>query len=297
MIGIEDRKIEMRQIVILLFLTCALLASNPSSACTVFCTSKGGAVLAGNNEDWKNPNTKIWFVPAKYGKYGGVYFGFDQPVIHGSWVSQGGMNEKGLFFDVTATKPAKVEVPVDPKKSVFDGWDLIRERIMFECATVKEALDMLAQYQYPRSQKGTIGGMYIIGDATGDAAIIGALGVVRKKGEYLVATNFQQSEAKDEKKYSCPRYRIASEMLQKCPKLTVDYCRKVLAATHQKGKFCTRYSNIYDLKKQRVYLYHMHDFENVVIIDLKTELKKGKRTIELPSLFLADHDNDEQEGP
>lgn len=207
------------------------------------------------------------------------------------------MNEKGLFFDVTATEHVKVEVPIDLTKPVFDGWDLIRERIMFECATVKEALDMLSQYQYPRTQKGTMAEMYIIGDATGDAAIIGALGVVRKKGQYLVATNFQQSETKDEMKYSCPRYRVATGMLKTCPELTVDYSRNVLSATHQKGKFCTRYSNIYDLKKQRVYLYHMHDFKNVVVIDLETELKKGKRTIELPSLFLVDRANDEQEGP
>jgi penicillin V acylase-like amidase (Ntn superfamily) len=290
-------KLEMRQIVISFFLVCALFAPTPSSACTVFCASKSDVVLAGNNEDWKNPNTKIWFVPAKDGKYGGVYFGFDKPVIHGSWVSQGGMNEKGLFFDVTATKPIKVEIPVDPEKPVFDGWDLIRERIMFECATVKEALNMLGQYQYPGSGKGTMRGMYIIGDATGDAAIIGALDVVRKKGAYLVATNFQQSETEDEKQYSCSRYRMASEMLQRCKELTVDFCRKVLAATHQRGKFCTRYSNIYDLKKQRVYLYHMHDFKNAVIIDLKTELKNGKRTIELPSLFLVGNTNDEQVGP
>jgi penicillin V acylase-like amidase (Ntn superfamily) len=287
----------MRHIVIPLLLTCVLLSHQHSLACTVFYASKGDFVLVGNNEDWKNPNTKIWFVPAKDGKFGGVYFGFDTPVIHGSWVSQGGMNEKGLFFDVTATEHVKVEVPIDLTKPVFDGWDLIRERIMFECATVKEALDMLSQYQYPRTQKGTMAGMYIIGDATGDAAIIGALGVVRKKGQYLVATNFQQSETKDEMKYSCPRYRVATGMLKTCPELTVDYSRNVLSATHQKGKFCTRYSNIYDLKKQRVYLYHMHDFKNVVVIDLETELKKGKRTIELPSLFLVDRANDEQEGP
>jgi penicillin V acylase-like amidase (Ntn superfamily) len=289
--------LKMKHLAIPIFLTFLLLSFQHPSACTVFIASNGDVVLAGNNEDWKNPNTKIWFVPAEEGKYGGVYFGFDTPVIHGSWVSQGGMNEKGLFFDVTATKPVKVEVPVNPKKPVFDGWDLIRERIMFECATVKEALDMLAQYQYPRSEKETMSGMYIIGDATGDAAIIGALGVVHKKGPYLVATNFQQSETLDEKKYSCPRYRVASDMLQNCPELTVDFFRKVLSVTHQKGKYCTRYSNIYDLKKKRVYLYHMHDFEDVVIIDLKTELNMEKRTIDLPSLFPRHRVYAEQEGP
>ena len=288
----------MRHIVVPIIFACLLFSYEHLSACTVFYASIGDVVLAGNNEDWKNPNTKIWFVPAKDGKYGGVYFGFDKPIIHGSWVSQGGMNEKGLFFDVTATKPVKVEIPAGPKKPFFDGWDLIRERIMFECATVEEALDMLDQYQYPPgTRKATMRGMYIIGDATGDAAIIGAFGVVRKKGQYLVATNFQQSDTMDDKEYSCPRYRVATNMLQECPELTVDYCRKVLSATHQKGKYCTRYSNIYDLKKQQVYLYHIHDFEDVVVIDLKTELNKGKRTIDLPSQFPENRSKVEQEGP
>jgi len=190
MIDLDERMPEMRHIVIPLFLTCLLLTCQHPSACTVFCASNDDAVIAGNNEDWKNPNTKIWIVPAKDGKYGGVYFGFDKPVINGSWVSQGGINEKGLFFDVTATKEVKVAIPTGTKKPVFDGWDLIRERIMFECSTVEEALEMLAQYQYPGSGQGTMRGMYIIGDAKGDAAVIGALGVVRKKGEYLLATNF-----------------------------------------------------------------------------------------------------------
>ena len=139
----------MRSFVIPVFLTCLLLSYQHSPACTVFYASTGDVVLAGNNEDWKNPNTKIRFVPPKDGKYGGVYFGFDKPIIHGLWIAQGGMNEKGLFFDVTATKPVKVEIPAGPKKPFFDGVDLIRERIMFECATVKEALDMLTLYNYP----------------------------------------------------------------------------------------------------------------------------------------------------
>lgn len=288
----------MRHIVVPIIFACLFFSYEHPSACTVFYASIGDVVLAGNNEDWKNPNTKICFVPAKDGKYGGVYFGFDKPIIHGLWIAQGGMNEEGLFFDVTATKPVKVEIPAGPEKPFFDGLDLIRERIMFECATVKEALDMLSRYKYPPgTRKATMRGMYIIGDATGDAAIIGALGVVRKKGQYLVATNFQQPQTMDVMKIMCPRYLTASGMLQKCPELTVDYCRKVLSATHQKGKYCTRYSNIYDLQKQQVYLYHMHDFNNAVVIDLKKELKKGKRTIELPTLFAESLANDGQEGP
>jgi hypothetical protein len=120
---------KMRHIVVPIIFACLFFSYEHPSACTVFYASIGDVVLAGNNEDWKNPNTKICFVPAKDGKYGGVYFGFDKPIIHGLWIAQGGMNEKGLFFDVTATKPVKVEIPAGPEKAFFDGLDLIRFQI------------------------------------------------------------------------------------------------------------------------------------------------------------------------
>ena len=36
----------------------------PAAACTGFCATSKGRVLAGNNEDWGNPRSRIWFVPA-----------------------------------------------------------------------------------------------------------------------------------------------------------------------------------------------------------------------------------------
>ena len=43
-----------------------LLLSIPiqSYTCTMVLASKDGIVLAGNNEDWQNPKTKVRFVPA-----------------------------------------------------------------------------------------------------------------------------------------------------------------------------------------------------------------------------------------
>ena len=54
--------------------------------------------LVGNNEDYKIPYTRVWFVPPENGKYGRVYFGYD------NWSPQGGMNDQGLFFDFFAVK-------------------------------------------------------------------------------------------------------------------------------------------------------------------------------------------------
>ncbi len=261
-----------KALMISIFLQIIIFVS-PLLSCTVFYAANGEMALAGNNEDYINPLTKVWFEAAENGKYGGVYFGFD------NFVSQGGMNEKGLFFDVTAAPLVRVSDP-HPKK-IYKGNDIIREKIMKECATVEGAVKLFTQYR--RTEKWR--GMYIIGDSTGDSAIIGPYGIIRKKGNYQVATNFYQSMVKD-KKYPCERYRIAVDMLDKSNTVSIDHFRRILAAVHQEGNYVnTLYSNIYDLKKKLVYLYHFHNFENKLIIDLKEELKKGKHSYDLPSLF------------
>ena len=78
-----------------------VLTSAPLLACTAFFVSQGDKVLVGNNEDYINPITKIWFEPAEDKKYGRVYFGFD------NFWPQGGMNDQGLFFDGFATRQKK----------------------------------------------------------------------------------------------------------------------------------------------------------------------------------------------
>ena len=85
-------------VVLLLFGAVAHLTSIAADACTAFCALDAtGRVLVGNNEDYSNPRTKIRFVPATPGSYGRIYVGFDD-----MW-PQGGMNERGLWFDGFAT--------------------------------------------------------------------------------------------------------------------------------------------------------------------------------------------------
>ncbi len=82
----------------LVYFVLVVLVVTPTAAlaCTIFTAADEDTVLAGNNEDWKSENTRIWFTPAKDGKYGGVFFGFR------NGYPQGGMNEKGLFYDWAA---------------------------------------------------------------------------------------------------------------------------------------------------------------------------------------------------
>lgn len=52
---------------------------------------QGNIVLAGNNEDWKDPWPMMFFYPATEEKYGWIKFGW------GGGFPQGGMNDQGLF--------------------------------------------------------------------------------------------------------------------------------------------------------------------------------------------------------
>src|SRR5437773_12558876 len=72
------------------------LATAPVHACTIFVLTDTNRALFCNNEDWSNPKTRIWFVPAGTTNHGCVYVGFDDGF------PQGGLNTEGLASDWVA---------------------------------------------------------------------------------------------------------------------------------------------------------------------------------------------------
>ncbi|RLD05044.1 MAG: hypothetical protein DRI65_09600, partial [Chloroflexota bacterium] len=74
------------------------------SGCTVIYGVDEENVLGGNNEDFTDSETRIWFLPPEDGKFGRALVGYD------SFIWQGGMNDQGLFFDaMSIEEPVKVE--------------------------------------------------------------------------------------------------------------------------------------------------------------------------------------------
>jgi len=261
----------MKRIIITFFIILIFLSGTIAFSCTFFKLSKRGFTLVGNNEDWKNPNTRVRFVPPGAAGFGVVYFRFDDGF------PQGGMNDQGLAFDYMATAPLEVKNSINKKK--YRG-DLL-QKIMRECASVAEALAMLEQYNLQYFRKFQL----MLVDRNGESAIVEGDVTHKDKGKFQVCTNFYLSQLKKGEDYPCDRYKIANKMLNEGD-VTVDTCRKVLAAVHQEGDWGgTQYSNIYDTKNNLVYLYHYHNFENVVVIDLKKEFKKGEHSLEIPKLF------------
>jgi len=253
------------------FLGGCLLLPPPATACSFFLCARGGVVLAGNNEDYVDPYTKMWFEPGEGGELGRVYFGFS------NLFPQGGMNEAGLFFDGAALAGRFIEP--HPSRDRFEG-NLVDEA-MRTCETVEQVLELWQRYDPSFLTHAQVQ----FGDATGDSVIVEGDRMHRKEGDYQITTNFRQAEVAPGAACPCPRYRTIESMLEGDGPPTVDLVRRALAAVHQEGEVSTLYSNIYDLKNRRVHLYHFHNFEEVVTIDLLEELDRGRHEVVLHELF------------
>jgi hypothetical protein len=249
-------------------------------ACTGFMMSSGETVLVGNNEDSKIPYTRVWFIPAENGRFGRVYFGYD------NWSPQGGMNDQGLFFDYFSVPKLKIKQSSD--KPQFPG--PVTDTTMAKCATVKDVLELYSKYHFKWNPKIQ---MFVV-DKNGDSAIIEGDTVVRNCDAYQVVTNFRLSKIPEDQRpctwpaWSCWRYKKAEKMLLDFGTPTVSNFRDILKATHRSSYNMigsTQYSNIYDLTNGRVYVYYLHDFDNEIIFDLRKELKKGRHYLDLLSLF------------
>lgn len=279
-----------------LVLALLFMARCSASACTVFFVFDGKLALAGNNEDWGDPHTQLWFVPATRDTYGIVYFGFGRGDYPAGGISsrkleipeggiskinpedlyglpQGGMNEKGLFFDGASTEVVKA--PARPGKKTYHG--RLEDLILRKCATVADALELLETYDFQLVQ-----GQWLFADRTGDSFIIEAGEVIiRKKGSFQVITNFLQSRVKPEE-IACPRYQLVTRKLAEQKALSVDLVRSLLKATAVKS---TQYSTIFNLGAAEIYIHHQGNFDRAVKITLKDELAKGARAVKIGSLF------------
>lgn len=255
---------------LILLVIVAAIAPPSAQSCTGFLISNGDTVLAGNNEDCDTAFTRMWVVPASPGKYGGIFFGFDD------FNSQGGINEKGLFFDYFSLTPYDTKTS-DTKKACPVS---LIDKAMTECSTVAQVIALYERYDHSFINRSQL----FFGDAGGDSVIIEGNAMVRKKGTFQVVTNFRQS-IPGTGGQSCDRFRIASKMIKSAPKLDKDFCRSVLDAVHSEGDSPTLYSQVYDLTHGRIYLYNFHNFQNEIVIDVAAELKKGQHWVALPEMF------------
>jgi len=240
-------------------------------SCTVFYLKNDTIILAGNNEDWMDPNSKMWFYPSADNKYGWIKFGW------GSGFPQGGMNDQGVFWD--ATSGPYLEMPYsEANKEKYPG--PLMKKIIEECTSIEDAIFIFSK-QYCEDQYKA---QYLVGDSKFNSIIVEGDSIISMQDNYLILTNFYHSNPQLGGS-PCWRYDTAMEMIANSENLTTYLAGSILAATHQEGKYPTQYSQIYDLKNCQIYLFYYHNYEEFIVIDLKEELKKGYRSFDIPLLF------------
>jgi hypothetical protein len=263
----------MKKILIILLVGAFCSATPIVNSCTVFHASNDNMALGGNNEDWSDPDTYIYFIPPSDTEYGMVIVGYT-----GSYWIQGGMNEKGIFWDGLACP--YLEVVNSTGKPYYPG--NIFEYILSVCETCDDALYILDQYNMKILERAQV----LVGDQYGDSFIIEGDVIHHKKDYFQVGTNFYLSQHPDPP-YPCWRYNTALAMFEENGKdnLSVDFCSSVLDAVHQEGNYPTQYSTVYDLKNQLIYVYYYHNFNKVKVFNLSEELLLGHHEYSIPELF------------
>lgn len=280
-----------RLIVILMFL---LSLDVPVKACTIFSASKGGEIFAAKNQDYHITDTRMLLIPSNGQNYGVIHFGDKNPE---GFCNTSGMNDQGLWY-AGASVPERNDISNHYNKHVFEG-ELI-EKVMNECADVEQAIEMFSTYYTSHWN-----GHFLLCDKHGNSVIVeyGEKDVtfIHGAGDYQVATNFYLCDTLNSRWYRCYRYDTANYMLENSDTISIDLFRSICDATHAEGKGPTVLSTIHDLITGDIYIYDFHNYDEVVIINLYDELKKGEQYCKIPDYFhhikLRKPEPDEQVDP
>lgn len=234
------------------------LGALSARACTIFVLTDADRALFFNNEDWFNPVTRLWFVPAGKNYLGCAYFGFDN-----GW-AQGGLNTAGLAFDWVSGFDESYEP--DPQLQTVRGNP--SERMLESCTTVEEAIAFYRKFLEPDFKRSRI----LIADRTGASVVIGA----REGRLHVVPLHKSRG-------FGYGRVALERE-LAKSPEPTIANGTAILRACLQPGDGGTKYSNVFDLKSGEIVLFPFPTRDESVILNLAAELGKGAHYYDLAKI-------------
>ncbi len=263
------------QLILITFLG-FLIIPNISTACSVlyYVDSTTGKIYAVNNEDyWLDVDAYIQIEPKSKKKYARLWYGWDN-------FAQGGINDKGLFFDVAVTpEQEKMEGYKNPKNNLGD-------KILAYCSTVDEALDYIEKEKIALNKS-----HMMFGDKTGKAVVVEWVNGESKlhwiKDNKLIMTNFLLSDP-NAGNYPCYRYNSIEEGISEMEKSGEEInLLKVGNTFGQAGQLPrkseegrvggTVYTSFIDITDNKFFLSYKLSNKNVIKLDLNIEFDKTKR--------------------
>jgi len=251
-----------------------LMISCQSYACSMFVIKKDGKVMVGNNEDYWNQNSRMWFEKGNKDEFGVVYVGFDD-----LW-PQGGINDKGLVFDGFAMPYLEIKD--------FEGKDSPEHKdflqfIMRTCSKVEEVKDVFLKWDL----RGMETSMFYFVDKSGKQLIVEGDFIEIRNQSYDIISNFYPSQCDNLNDVTIKFYQKGRKLVETKQETSVSFCTSLLDSLHQESSWGggTLYSTLYDLNEGIIYLYYNHNFDNLITINIKEELQKENHIIEIPKLF------------
>lgn len=264
---------------LLMIMLLVLCVSPISSQCSIFTVSDGEKILVGNNEDYGPAKKRIWINPPEQGKYGTIMFGFDEGFNN----YEGGVNDQGLFIDGAALRGTGWVS--DPNKDSI-GIEVLFETILGKCKNFEDVEQLANNFNILSLERA----QFLITDRNGKSGVLiyhdKKQRLMKMEGSFQIATNFHYGDGPDPYMPN-RRYTIGTKMLEDSKNHSIDGFKKILFAIHQDGRDGnpTSYSNIYDLKNNKIYTYNFYNFSEPYIIDMNKIFDEGRKVIKFSDIF------------
>lgn len=268
-------------------LSAALFIPAGLIACSAVSIVKNGKVIVGANNDYSYSAKMQWVVePARDGLFGRVCLSME--TVPG-WrpAAMRCMNDQGLAL-MHANTP-RTQTPYDPDKPHFRHNFL--EKIISECATVKQAIAMISAYTLPAEHGAFI--HVLLADSSGNGAIVewvdNELKILRPGGSVQFMTNHLLSKPETAGGPNA-RYARGVRMLPGITEPTVPavlpLMKEISVYARIKGQQVgTVETSIWDLAGRKIHLYYKRDFDHPLVVDFDRELARGPRMVPLDNLF------------
>ncbi|MEM6720110.1 MAG: carcinine hydrolase/isopenicillin-N N-acyltransferase family protein [Bacteroidota bacterium] len=254
----------------------SLLLPTIASACSVlyYVDAKTGKIYVVNSEDYFfNVKAYIQIEPKTKKKLARLWYGWDN-------FAQGGINEKGLFFDGAVTPPQKqLKGYTDPQNNLGDN-------ILAQCTTVEEAIAFLEKEKIALTTS-----HIMFGDKTGKAVVVEWIDGKKKlnwiQDNKLIMTNYLLSEP-NAGNYPCPRYQSIEDRIAAMEKgneeinllkvgNTFGQAVRPAGETPDGKMVGTLYATFINITDNEFVLSYKLSNENIVKLDLTKEFAKKKR--------------------
>lgn len=254
-------------------LAVALAPTSTALCCSMLKITLHGKTIIGNNEDYWNPNARIWFEQGGKGEYGVAYVGFD------NFWPQGGINQAGLVFDGFSQDYLAIKDTVgkEPLSMTF------LKEVMKRCGTIDE----VKRYFRRHSLSGLESSSFLFVDKSGRYLSVDGDSLISGDREWYIASNFHPSQTNQECNIPLPFYQKGRELLETRRDTSVNFCVSAMETMHQQAEWGagTIYTSIYDPNAGMIYLYFYRDFTHCVKLNLNKELQKGNHSLSMPNLF------------